>query len=228
MTVAMPREQDLYTPIKTLLEGQGYEVKGEVGAADVVAVRDDDAPVVVELKLTFSLALVHQGIARQSITDAVYLGVPRGYGRRWRGRLKQHKTLCRRLGLGLILVRLRDGHTEICLDPAPYRPRKSVPRKVRLLREFARREGDPNMGGAARGAGIVTAYRQDAVRLATHLADHGPQKGAHVARATGVERATRMLADDHYGWFERVARGVYDLTPNGAATVAGGDADGSD
>lgn len=61
----------------------------------------------------------------------------------------------------------------------------------------------------------MTAYRQDAVRLAAHLARHGPSRGAEIARATGVAAATRMMADDHYGWFERVARGLYDLTPKG-------------
>ena len=44
------RETDLYPPIKCFLEGQGYEVKGEVGDCDVVAVRDGDEPVLVELK----------------------------------------------------------------------------------------------------------------------------------------------------------------------------------
>ena len=34
-----PRETDLYPPIKAFLEDQGYVVKAEVGAADVVAVR---------------------------------------------------------------------------------------------------------------------------------------------------------------------------------------------
>ncbi|QDC08820.1 hypothetical protein FHY55_06010 [Oceanicola sp. D3] len=221
MAEIKPKEQDLYAPVKALLEAQGYEVKGEVGAADVVAVRENEAPVVVELKLAFSLALIHQGIARQSLTDAVYLAVPRGSGRRWMAAMKQHRTLCRRLGLGLIYVRLSDGHTQIALDPAPYQPRKSAPRKARLLREFARREGDPNTGGAARNGTIVTAYRQDCIRLAQHLAANGPCKGAHVASATGVEKATRMMADDHYGWFKRVGKGIYALTPNGAQAVAG-------
>ncbi|MBS8228554.1 DUF2161 domain-containing phosphodiesterase [Vannielia litorea] len=225
MAEAKPKEQDLYAPIKSLLEAQGYEVKGEVGAADVVACRAGDEPVVVELKLAFSLALIHQGIARQALTDAVYLAVPRGSGRRWMAAMKQHRTLCRRLGLGLIYVRLADGHSQIVLDPAPYQPRKSAPRKSRLLREFARREGDPNMGGAARTGTLVTAYRQDCLRLAAHLAAHGPSKGAQVARATGVEKATRMMADDHYGWFERVETGIYALTPNGRKAAAMG-ADG--
>ena len=214
------KETALYPPIKALLESQGYEVKSEIGACDVMALRPDapEEPVIVELKTSFSLSLVHQAVARQSVTDAVYIAVPRGTGRRWLGALKQMKTLCRRLGLGLITVRPGDDHLELHLDPAPYQPRKSATRRSRLLREFARRAGDPNTGGATR-AGLVTAYRQDALRLAHHLATHGPCKGAEVARATGVAPATRMMRDDHYGWFERVGKGIYALTPIGRAAL---------
>ncbi|MDP2731890.1 MAG: hypothetical protein Q8O63_02085, partial [Hoeflea sp.] len=64
------READLYLPVKRLLEGQGYVVKGEVGSADVVALRDgEDEPVIVELKAGFSLSLFHQAIDRQALTD---------------------------------------------------------------------------------------------------------------------------------------------------------------
>ncbi len=38
----MPREADLYPAIKAYLQRQGYTVKGEVGAADVVGRRADD------------------------------------------------------------------------------------------------------------------------------------------------------------------------------------------
>ncbi len=51
------RETDLYPPIKRMLEKQGYEVKSEIDEADVVAVRDEDDPVVVELKTSFSLSV---------------------------------------------------------------------------------------------------------------------------------------------------------------------------
>lgn len=213
------KETDLYPPVKAFLEAQGYEVKAEIGAADVVACRGDEAPVIVELKTGFSLSLFHQGVARQAMTDAVYLAVPRGAGRRFQKALTENRALCRRLGLGLLTVRLSDGLIEAHLDPAPYKPRQSLQRKARLLREFARREGDPNQGGATR-RGLVTAYRQDALKCATVLAAQGPSKGADVARAAGVARATRMMADDHYGWFERVAKGVYALTPKGAAALA--------
>jgi hypothetical protein len=81
------RETDLYRPIKAYLEGQGYAVKAEVGAADVVACRGEDEPVIVELKTGFALALFHQAVARQALTDAVYVAVVRGFGTmsRWPG-----------------------------------------------------------------------------------------------------------------------------------------------
>ncbi|MEE9454529.1 MAG: DUF2161 family putative PD-(D/E)XK-type phosphodiesterase [Paracoccaceae bacterium] len=205
-----PRETDLYLPVKTYLEAQGYAVKGEIGAVDVVALRASDEPVLVELKLAFSLTLLQQGVARQAISDAVYLAVLKPKGKA----IKANLALCRRLGLGLMTVRLRDGFVEVLADPVPYRPRKSKVRKGHLLREFVRRVGDPNAGGATR-VGIVTSYRQDALRCATYLAKHGPSKGADVAKGAGVPTATRIMADDHYGWFERISRGVYGLTPKG-------------
>lgn len=210
-----PRETDLYLPVKIYLEAQGYEVKGEIGAVDVMAVRGHEDPVLVELKLGFSLALLHQGVARQTVSDAVYVAVPKaGKGRA----LKDNVALCRRLGLGVITVRMRDGYVEVVSDPTPYKPRKSVKRKGRLLREFARRVGDPNAGGATR-VGIVTSYRQDALRCATFLVDNGDSKGAVVAAGANVPTATRIMAADHYGWFERVSLGVYMLTPKGAAAL---------
>ncbi|MCV0423955.1 MAG: hypothetical protein K5905_00640 [Roseibium sp.] len=207
-------ETELYSPVKAFLIGQGYEVKAEVGSADIVACRDNADPVIVELKTGFSLTLFHQAVARQSVTDAVYVAVARGPGRRFQQALKNNLKLARRLGLGVITVRLSDGLVEVHQDPAPYTPRKSKQRKDRLLREFSRRVGDPNTGGSTRVT-LVTAYRQDAIRCAQHLNANGPSRGAEVAKATGVDRATRMMADDHYGWFERVERGVYDLSPKG-------------
>lgn len=212
------RETDLYAPIKAFLEGQDYEVKAEVAAADVVACRKGEDPLIVELKTSFSLALIHQGIERQKITDAVYIAAPRKTGKTFRATLKSMKTLCRRLGLGLLTVRMKDGLVEPHCDPAPYQPRRTAWRKTRLLREFAKRDGDPNTGGT-RGQ-IVTAYRQDALRCAIHLAKEGPSKGASVAKKTGVEKATRMMAINHYGWFMRVEKGIYDITEEGRAAVA--------
>lgn len=206
-------EQHLYPPLKALLESQGYVVKGEVGAADVVARRGEEPPVIVELKLRFSLSLYHQAVARLAITDLVYLAVPKPNGRGARRALKDNLALCRRLGLGLITVR-PDGRTEVQCDPGPYAPRKSKKRAERLLRQFNHLTGDPNAGGATRH-GIVTGYRQDALRCAAFLAERGPCKGSVVARAVQVATATRIMRDNHYSWFVRVETGVYALTREG-------------
>lgn len=213
-----PRETDLYPPLKTFLEGQGYEVKSEIGAADVVAVRGEEAPLVVELKLSFSLALLHQCIARQMISDTVYMAVEHQRGKRFARALKSNIGLARRLGLGVITVRLSDGHLQVHCDPAPFVPRKSKQHRENLLREFARREGDPNQGGQNR-VGLVTAYRQDALKCAAFLANAGPSRGAEVARNTAVSTATRIMRDNHYGWFERVSVGVYRLTDAGVCAL---------
>lgn len=213
------RETDLYQPIKAMLEGQGYEVKGEVGAADIVAIREEESPVIVELKTSFSLSLFHQAIERQTISDLIYVAVPRSTGKPFLKSLRSNKTLCRRLGLGLITVRLKDGFVEIHLDPAPYKPRQSVQKKARLLREFAKRVGDPNSGGATRKK-LVTAYRQDALRCLKVLHDNGPTKAAIVAQLADVEKARRIMSDNHYGWFERVSTGIYSTSPNGQEAVA--------
>jgi hypothetical protein len=210
------RETDLYPPIKRFLVKLGYEVKSEVGAADVMAVRGDEPIVIVELKTGFSLSLFHQAIERQAVTDDVYVAVPRGKGVAFLKALTNNRALCRKLGLGLITVRLSDGLVEVHAEPAPYRPRKSKQKAAGLLREFRKRHGDPNHGGSTRQK-LMTAYRQDALRCMKMLLDHGPCKAAIVAKTAGVLRARRIMADNHYGWFERVETGIYGLTAAGVA-----------
>ena len=56
------KEADLYPDLKAYLEAQGYTVKAEIGACDLMARRGDEPALVVEMKLSFSLALVMQGV----------------------------------------------------------------------------------------------------------------------------------------------------------------------
>ena len=212
------RETDLYQPVKRFLEDQGYEVKGEIGKVDVMACRADEPPIVVELKTAFSLSLFHQAVDRLSVAELVYIAVPHKSGKDFAKALKRNAALCRRLGIGLLSVRLKDGSVYPHLDPGPYRPRRSEPKTQRLLKEFAKRVGDPNRGGATR-QGLITAYRQDALRVLQFLSGTGPSKAAFVAAETGVETARRIMADDHYGWFERVRTGIYQITPAGQAAL---------
>ena len=204
----MSLESDLYAPVKALLEGQGYSVKGEVRGCDVVAVRGGEPPLIVELKRAFGMALVLQGVRRLALSDAVYLAVGA-----WPKNLRDVKKLCRRLGLGLIVV--VQERADILLDPAPYKPRKDKRRLGRLLGEHARRVGDPNRGGSSTKVPMMTAYRQEALRCAGLLARNGPMKVAALKVAAEAPKAALILRDDHYGWFERIERGIYGLTPQG-------------
>jgi hypothetical protein len=204
----MPLESDLYAPVKALLEGQGYVVKGEVRGCDVVAVRAGEPPVIVELKRAFGLGLVLQGVDRLAISDRVYLAIGQ-----WPKRMRNVKKLCRRLGLGLMVV--ATARADIVLDPVPYRPRLDKRKAGRLLGEHARRVGDPNRGGSSTKVPMMTAYRQEALRCAELLASNGPMKLAALRLAAGAPRAAAILQQDVYGWFERVERGVYTVSPAG-------------
>src|SRR5829696_1669859 len=207
-------EAALYGPVKRFLEARGYVVKGEVRGCDLVARRGDEPAVIVELKLRFNLTLVLQGIDRLALSERVYVAVPRP-PRNARGLAPETpavRRLCRRIGLGLIVV----GREAVAVieEPVPYRPRQSRQRAARLIAEFDRRAGDPNIGGRSR-APIVTAYRQDALRCARALAANGAMRLAELRAATGVAAAAGILQRNVYGWFARVGRGTYALSQGG-------------
>ncbi|MGL4634503.1 MAG: DUF2161 domain-containing phosphodiesterase [Beijerinckiaceae bacterium] len=207
------RETDLYAPVKRYLEVQGYAVKGEIRECDIVALRGDEPPVVVELKTTFSLQLMLQGIDRQAMTDAVYLACPAPKRRQQGDILK----LCRRLGLGVLFV--TGDHVEAVVDPAAYQPRKMPKRTALLLKEFAHRMGDTTPGGSSSRGPRMTAYRQDALRCAVRIQQSTTAKVSVIRTEMGVARAAAILQNDVYGWFQRMDRGVYGLSPKGEAAL---------
>jgi hypothetical protein len=211
---ATSREVDLYPAVKAFLERQGFDVKGEVEGCDVVAVRGDEPPVIVELKLRFTLGLVLQALDRLRIADIVYVAVPAEAVRR-----RGIRPLCRRLGLGLLAIHGPRGVVDVAVAPGPYRPPHDRRRATRLVSEHARRRGDPTPGGATR-VPIMTAYRQEAIRIAQALAP-GPGTVAQLRRQAAAPNAGRILARDPYGWFERVERGSYRLRDGARETVAG-------
>ncbi len=208
------RESDLYEPIKRHFQNLGYVVKGEVGAADVMAVRGNEPAIIIELKLGFSLTLFHQATERLRISDHVYVAVVRPEGKFGYKRLKLNQNLCRRLGLGLLTLRVRDQFVELHCMPEQYNPRKSAKKSKQIRKLFERLDGDPNSGGATRH-GLVTGYRQDALKCATFLAISGASRGAVVAKETGVESATSLMRNNVYGWFDKVEQGVYALNSTG-------------
>ena len=205
------KETDLYPPIKRFLEAQGYTVKAEIKSCDVMALRGDDPPVIVELKTGLTLQLFYQAVDRLTLTDAVYIAIARPK----RAVPLDAVKLTRRLGLGLIVVS-KSGSIEVLADPAPYAPRKHAARRSALLKEFSRRHGDPNLGGSSKTK-LMTAYKQDALRCLAHLHVNGPTRIAELKKQTNVDRSASILRNDYYGWFFKHARGVYAVTEQGTA-----------
>lgn len=205
-------ETSLYGPVKSYLESLGLTVKGEIGGCDIVALSASSPPVVVvcELKLQFNLELVLQGVDRMAVSDEVWLAAPlsaRGKGREADARFR---SLCRRLGIGLLGI-AANGAVHVLLSPAALPPRRNPQRRSRLVVEHQRRRGDPAAGGSTR-VPIMTVYRQEALACAEAL-KHGPKRPRDLKAA--MPNASKILLHNYYNWFARVDRGVYDLTDAG-------------
>ncbi len=210
----MNPETRFYKPLKEFFTSQGFTVKGEIRGCDLVAVKKDQVAV-VEFKNTFSLQLLLQAVDRLSVTDFVFVAVPapRRGDRQWR----RIRHLCSLLGLGLIVVDFSATPPLVLLEPGLKSTRVPHRRKQlqSLLAEFHSRQGDPSPGGAQ--GKIWTAYRQRALAVA-RLMEKGPCRLADLRQQAGPQ-AAGILQNNHYGWFSRVSRGVYQLTEKGREAI---------
>jgi len=249
--MAVRHETELYAPLKVFFERQGYVIKGEVRTCDMVGIRaEGEQPLIVEMKKSFNLSLLLQGVQRLKLSPNVYLAVERcrdkkgAVNQRW-GELSE---LCRRVGVGLITVvfyKTKAPLVEVLVEAGELPPqrRSGGRRQERLLYEFHERSGDYNVGGSTR-VKLVTAYREKALRVAAALAAleaeaYGPVLSgieaetagsaspgppgitpAVLRKRSGVPGAAAILQNNYYGWFIRRMRGRYSLTPAGAAALS--------
>lgn len=207
----------LYPPVRDMLVGWGFIVRGEVGCCDVVAIRDDDL-IAVELKTAFNTKLLIQATRRQRSCDSVYVAVPGASGARDRRGMLH---LLRRLELGLIEV---DVESEPVRARVVFHPvvleRRGNPRQRRaMLTEMAGRSGDFNLGGITR-VKLTTAYREQALCIASLLAGSGPTSPKRLREAGAGPRTGPILLANHYGWFERLGHACYGLTGTGRSALA--------
>lgn len=219
------RETDLYEPVRDWFREAGWTVRAEVADCDVAAMDETGRLVLVELKTSMNLEVVLQAADRQRMADLVYIAVPAKLramaSKRWN--LVTH--LLKRLELGLLVVRFpQRGRTgpvlvEEVFPPVPFdrtRSRATAKRKREaLMREFKARSGDHNRGGSSKRA-LVTVYREEALFIAQCLQENGPCAPRTLRQMGASEgKTTRILHDNHYGWFASVSRGIYQLTETG-------------
>lgn len=229
IAMAVQYETELYAPLKAFFEQKGYSIKSEVKNCDLVGVHPDHLePLIVEIKKTFNLPLLLQGLERQKLSNEVYLAVERNRSKRGahNQRWNEITLLCRRLGLGLIAVthyKTKPPFVEILCAPGEHVIVPSAKvikrRSARLLTEFNERSGDYNVGGS-HSTKLVTAYREKALRMAIVMQEHQGIAPREVRDASGVGNAANILRSNYYGWFMRVSRGQYTLTPAGIEALS--------
>lgn len=217
--MSVSREAEMYPPLRDYLVAQGYLVRAEVRDCDITA-RKDGELVIVEMKRGLTIDLLAQAAMRQRAADAVYVAVPRPasgiHSKRWR-RLRH---LLRRLELGLLLVTPGPPPTvQLACHPLPLDRRRRPAERRAIIREAAARSGDHNQGGST-GQPLMTAYREQALRIACCLAQSGAATPKQLRAAGTGAKTTPILYANHYGWFERVGRGVYEVSAAGRAALS--------
>ena len=208
------KETDLYEPIRTFLEEEGYQVQAEVKGCDIAAVKDGQL-VIVELKKSFSLKLVYQGLERQSLTDQVFVAIPRpkkgAREKSWKDMVK----LLKRLELGLLTVALDSPlqTVDVVLEPSDSLAWKNRKKREKVRAELEKRQVDANVGGMTRRK-IMTAFREKSIRVACLLEKEGQLSLAEF-RERGLEDCVGLLSKNYDKWFKRVEKGVYALSEKG-------------
>ena len=212
------KESDLYIPLKKYLQAQNYEVKGEVCDCDVVALRQDEEPVIVELKLTLNLDVILQGVDRVTLSSLIYIGIPHDC-KSFKKRKKLSIKLLKMLGFGLVLIDIKSEKVEVLFDPSEYKPRKIKQQKEQLLGEFQSRVGDPNLGGMSSKKGVLTSYRQKALKIALYLEKNEAVKASLISSELEEPKARDIMYKNFYGWFDRVSTGLYSLSSKGKKEI---------
>jgi len=206
-------EKDMYKYIKNHLEHLDFTVKAEVLNADIVAVKED-LVIIIEMKKTLNTTLMHQGCKRQRISDYVYLAIEKPSSKQLRSKQFREKIhLVRRLHLGLMLINIEKETVETFLDPKNYTLRKNKIKKRKLIREFELRHTSFNVGGVTKTK-IITSYRERALIIAHYLKD-SPLSVKEIRNLSKDLKCATILQKNYYNWFERIDRGVYQLSDLG-------------
>lgn len=217
------KEHELYPPVAEYFTERGYKVRGEVKGCDVAAMKDETL-VIAELKLSFNMKVLMQAVARLSLTDYVYVAIPRpplgarnGADSRY---FRDMVAILKRLELGLMLVALDSPRKscEVVLSPVAHRFGSNSKKRLAVIRELAARQNDANVGGVTRTK-ITTAYKETCVKVACLLDKRGALSTKQLRELGITDREIKAVTSRHQ-WFERVERGVYALSSTGKTVIS--------
>lgn len=211
------KEIQLYDPVRRLLEKNGYLVKAEVNDCDIVAFKEDKLAV-VELKLHFNLKVVYQAMERRSLTERVYIAIPRP--RRYNDKnVRMMLKLLKELGIGLITVGIEGAPVaQFVAEPFKTDVKINSRKKARLLKEADGRNMDMNVGGSTRTR-IITAYTEASVLALCHMELYDILNTAKLRQYGYTDKIRNALRSNAYGWFEKVDRGTYAMSQKGVLAL---------
>lgn len=210
-------EKDLFQPIKSFFETQGYVCDGEVNDIDLYMEKDGES-VAVELKVSFDFKALQQAALRQKTCDSVYIGIftPNNL---MSHSFKDKIYLLKRLGIGLITVSKKTGKVSVITPPVVSEltdfQKRNKRKKQQLSKEFHDRRIKTNTGGVTHTR-LLSSYRENALLVLDALCELGGEATTKKVLAyCNVKDTTKILYDNYYGWFENVQRGTYRLTEKG-------------
>lgn len=211
-------ETELYEPIKAFLEAEGYTVQAEVKHCDIAAEKEGNL-LIVELKRAFNLKLVYQALERQSLTELVFVAIPRPKKGQRQKAWKDMLRLLKRLELGLLTVALDSPMktVDVVLEPSDSIVWKNRKKREQLQKELDGRNLNSNTGGMTRKK-LMTAFRERSIRIACLLEAKGQVSTAEI-RALGMEECIVPLSKNYDNWFQRIQKGVYILSEEGMAAL---------
>ncbi|MCG8568639.1 MAG: DUF2161 family putative PD-(D/E)XK-type phosphodiesterase [Spirochaetes bacterium] len=210
------KETELFLPIKSYLEAQGYQVNCEVNNCDIVATKKTNM-IIVELKKQFSVQLLIQAIKRQEICDSVYVAIAVAPGKRQPPNLGGILKILRRLELGLILVYFMKTKKklEVLLHPGEYIRFKKHKKKRAIITEINGRFKEYNLAGMTVREERITAYKQQAIQIASILLELKTATPKELVSCGTSKKTQQILSQNYYGWFNKVKRGTYRLHEDG-------------
>ena len=208
------KETELYAPVKKLFLSQGFDVKGEVKDIDVIAYHQD-VMIGAELKTKVSLKLIYQAIDRQKVLDQVYIAIPKDAIYQSKSLYRNFTHLLKRLEIGLIIV--NGDSAEVIIEAVPFDRNLSrsryKKRKTMLDKELRLRKNNKNVGGT--NGKKITRYKELVIDIGNYLISNTKASPKEIKEKTGIEKTASILQKNYDGYFQRVERGIYQLTEKG-------------
>lgn len=210
------KETQLFEPVRRLLEKNGYTVKAEVKNCDIAAFKGDEL-LVVEMKRTLNLKVVYQAMDRRSITDKVYIAVPRP--KRYTDKdTRMMLKMLGELGIGLIAVGVEGAPIAEFVAQPDKKKSINPRRKSRVVKEADGRNMDMNVGGST-GRRVITAYTEASVLALCHMEVYDTLSTRDLKKLGYTDKIKNAFRSNAYGWFEKVDKGTYAMSETGVKAL---------